>query len=283
MMSTLWAIGLGAFLFIAIALPLIIFPILAFVDCVRNPELNTSSKIAWGCLIFFTWVLGATIYGLFGTKRTFYRTMAILSICLIGGSLLSRRPLERYQEKLKTRQSELKAQIAASKADVQAKEAESKELIERKIYFKLPLKQTQFHWRFQNRQAFLSNKLTLILKGNKRTETIDVFKNGEISDGWEVIDAKRNPPGQIYFGFLSTRRFPISALDKVEIKLQLTTDIQGIGPYNKGILKAGNYGSTCTVIIYASNTDTAYTGLDATCAPTWDLVITDNKGWMGNP
>jgi len=280
-MSIVWVIALGILL-IVIALALIIFPILALVDCVRNPELNTSSKIAWGCLIFFTWVLGATIYGLFGTKRPFYRTMAVLSICLIGGSLLSKRPLERYQEKLKTRQSELKAQIAASEAERQAKEAESKELNDRKIYFKLPLKQTQFHWRFQDKQFFLSNKLTLILKRNNRTETIDVFRNGKISDGWEGIDPKRDPPGQIYFGFLSTRRFRISALDKVEIKLQLRKDIQGIGPDSKGILKAGDYSSTCTVIIYPSNMDTAYTGLDANCAPKWDLVITDNKGWMAN-
>src|SRR5882724_6648488 len=43
-----------------------------------------------------------------------------------------------------------------------------KELRRRKLYFKLPLKQTQFHWNFYDRDAVLSGKLTLVVTGNNR-------------------------------------------------------------------------------------------------------------------
>lgn len=70
-MSAVWVVALAGLVLIVIALPLLIFPVLALVDCVRNRELTSQSKVAWGCLIFFTWTLGASIYGIVATNRPF--------------------------------------------------------------------------------------------------------------------------------------------------------------------------------------------------------------------
>src|SRR5688572_10767348 len=110
---TAWVVSLGLLSVFVLGF-LIIFPILAFVDCVRNPGLTTPSKIAFGSLIFFTWTMGACVYGVFGTKQPLYRTMALLSICFVAGSWLAIKPLKEHQQKLQKEQAELRSQIQTS-------------------------------------------------------------------------------------------------------------------------------------------------------------------------
>ena len=62
---------------------LVAFPIWTFVDCIRNPDLSKQSKIAWCCLIFFTWLLGASVYSFVVSRRPLFRSMAGVAVCLI--------------------------------------------------------------------------------------------------------------------------------------------------------------------------------------------------------
>jgi hypothetical protein len=153
------------------------------------------------------------------------------------------------------------------------------ELRHRRLYFKLPLRQTDFHWNFKNRQAILTGKLTLSITGQGRTEKITVFEKGKIIKGWDEISSKR-PPEDIYFGFSSSRKYQVCISDDVMISLWLPTDVEGIGPFNKGILKAGDYETKSRFTIYETH-GMAFFG-DKKCDPLWDLVITDNKGWMAD-
>jgi len=150
----------------------------------------------------------------------------------------------------------------------------------RKIYFKLPLRQTEFHWRFLDREAFLAGRLVLLLQGKDKQREIIVFEKGDIAEGWAVIETKKAAQDGIYFGFVSKIKFLTSINDTVDIQLDVVADLNGIGSENRGILKAGKYSARSGFTIYDPD-GTAYTG-DKNCSPLWDLVITDNRGWMAD-
>ncbi len=109
---TTWGIILVSLLFIAVEV--LIFPILAFVDCIRNPGLDKPSKIAWRCFIFLTLTFGAMVHSFFGTKRPLLRTMAVVIILLIGVSFVLKAHMEKVQASAK---AERKAQEQASYAE----------------------------------------------------------------------------------------------------------------------------------------------------------------------
>jgi hypothetical protein len=99
-MSPVLSVGVGLFLIALIAFPLLVFPVLSLIHCIRNPDLSTQSKIGWGCLIFFTWVIGASIYGIVVSNRPFYRYMGIACVVMIVTAWIAKGPLEKYQAKL---------------------------------------------------------------------------------------------------------------------------------------------------------------------------------------
>jgi hypothetical protein len=154
-------------------------------------------------------------------------------------------------------------------------------LRKRNIYFKLPLRQTEFHWEFTDREAFLAGELRIVINQQDKTQTIPVITRGVIAEGWKPLGKEKDAArSRIYFGFVSSKKFLVSNRDQVEIHLTLPNDVAGIGPDCKGILKAGSYLAKTAFTIYETN-GTAFTG-DRNCAPMWDLQITDNKGWMAD-
>jgi len=181
---------------------------------------------------------------------------------------------------------------------------ESPDTVERKLYFKLPLLQPEFHWMFKNRKDYLSGKLVIsIIRGNK-TESITVFENGKISEGWVEMDdaAKSETPERIYFGFISTLKYETAPGDSLRLELNVITDLDGIGPDNQGILKTGTYTSTGVYSLIIDRYDTSmfgssmsekelealhktydYTVFMESWKEKWPLVITEGKGWMADP
>ncbi len=155
----------------------------------------------------------------------------------------------------------------------------SNEFLNRKIYFKLPLAQTQFHWLFDSREDFLAGRLVISIKRKEGSDWITIFENGALSEDWTEIKGLKHQTGsQIYFGFVSERRYSVSNNDVVEIFLHVKKDLSGIGPDNKGVLLAGQYKTESKFTIYDHNDETIYTG-DENCDPMWNLKITDKKGW----
>jgi hypothetical protein len=181
---------------------------------------------------------------------------------------------------------------------------------ERTISLKLPLQQPRFHWRFMSRKDFLSGKLLLrIIRDGKSTEIV-VFENGQFSDGWGEMGITRDPNrGEIYFGFISTRRYPTAPGDKLELELTVTKDLEGIGALQTGILPAGKYKSKGTYSGLIDEYDTTFlaeelakegkrppdeqkTLLKKLCqqiehkafleswTDQWPLKITSEKGWL---
>ncbi len=85
---------------------LLIFPVLSFVHCVRNPQLSTQNKIGWGCLIIFSWTFGACVYGITVSKRPFYKISSVVCGSVMLLALIIRKPLQKYsQQNVSTRQS----------------------------------------------------------------------------------------------------------------------------------------------------------------------------------
>ena len=80
----------------------------------------------------------------------------------------------------------------------------------RHLYFKLPLAQPRFHWRFSNVEAFLGGRLTLRIIRDNTAESIVVFDRGVVSQGWEAIGSDAGPPEEIYFGFRSSELGPVN-------------------------------------------------------------------------
>ncbi|WP_396216612.1 hypothetical protein, partial [Gemmatimonas sp.] len=56
---------------------------------------------------------------------------------------------------------------------------------ERTLYFKLPLEGVRFHWEFLEPSAFLAGELTLRIINTNRDDTLVIFHDGKISDGWQ--------------------------------------------------------------------------------------------------
>lgn len=126
--------------------------------------------------------------------------------------------------------------------DMQTKVEEPQERV---ISLKLPLLQPIFHWTFMSREDFLSGKLLLRIMRDSQSNEIVIFEKGQFSDGWEAMPLPpgANNKGEIYFGFISTRKYLTAPGDKLELELTVTKDLPGIGAYQTGILMAGKYKS----------------------------------------
>jgi len=63
---------------------------------------------------------------------------------------------------------------------------------------------------FMSRRDFLSGKLVISIIRNNETENITIFEGGKITDGWEPTGdtAKPGLPGEINFGFSSSKKYP---------------------------------------------------------------------------
>lgn len=192
--------------------------------------------------------------------------------------------------------------------DIQTK---VKEPQERAISLKLPLLQPIFHWTFMSREDLLSGKLLLRIIRDGQSSEIVIFEKGQLSDGWEAMPLPEgaNNKGEIYFGFISTRKYLTAPADKLELELTVTKDLPGIGALQTGTLSAGKHISKGT---YSGLTDEYDTTLlakelakEGKKTPTeqkelldkirqtyshkafleswvsqWPLKITSEKGWL---
>jgi hypothetical protein len=164
--------------------------------------------------------------------------------------------------------------------------------VARTLYFKLPIAGTRFHWTFLDRREFLAGQLTLRIVNvrHQRDQTLVVFREGKITDGWEMIgDMPRD--SSFYFGFSTRERFATTVGDSVIVTLIAAEDLRGRGPHSQGTLAkdtwvasgtySGLYGGTWNPIkrlIRAGESPAAY----LTCWDTvWVLRDAQNVGWMG--
>ncbi len=139
------------------------------------------------------------------------------------------------------------------------KQTKVREPRERAISLKLPLQQPVFHWAFKSRKDFLSGKLLLRIIRNGQAADIVIFENGRFSDGWEVMPWRQGPDrGEIYFGFISTRKYLTAPGDKLELELTAAKDLAGVGPSQTGILPAGKYVSRGTYSGLIDEYDTTF-------------------------
>lgn len=162
----------------------------------------------------------------------------------------------------------------------------------RTLYFKLPIEGVQFHWMFLDSAAFLSGELTLRILNKDRDETLVVFRDGKIQDGWEMIGDGR-PTHGFYFGFSTTRRVRTEADDSLIVTLKATKDLLGQGPFSEGVLSAGVWqmsGSYSSIyggrwnpvdlVVLHGDPPIAFmecwTGV-------WPITITKREGWKGAP
>lgn len=163
---------------------------------------------------------------------------------------------------------------------------------DRTLYFKLPIEGVRYHWVFQDPAAFLAGELTLRIINKDRDQTIVVFRDGKIQDGWEEIDDSR-PDGGAYFGFASTTRFRTKADDSLIVTLTAPRDLLGRGPYSEGVLAAGTWQMSGT---YSSIYGGRWNPIDLIglhgdppiafmqCwAGVWPITITKHEGWRGGP
>ena len=114
--------------------------------------------------------------------------------------------------------------------------------VSRTLYFKLPIAGTRFHWTFLDRRAFLSGELTLRILNTreKRDQTLVIFRDGKISDGWAMI-GKMPRDSSVYFGFETQERFPTTVGDSLVITLVAREDLRGRGPHSEGTLPKGTW------------------------------------------
>jgi hypothetical protein len=161
---------------------------------------------------------------------------------------------------------------------------------DRTLYFKLPVEGVRFHWRFLDPEAFLSGELTLRILNKGHDQTLVVFRDGKIHDGWEMIGDAR-PDGSFYFGFATTHRVRTKADDLLVITLKATNDLLGRGPYSEGILAAGVWQMTGT---YSSLYGGRWNPVDLVVLHgdppiafmqcwkgVWPITITRAEGWKG--
>jgi len=181
---------------------------------------------------------------------------------------------------------------------------------ERAISLKLPLLQPTFHWTFMSRADFLSGKLILRIVRNSQSSEIVIFENGQFTDGWEAMPlSETSGKGEIYFGFMSTRKYLTAPGDKLELELTVTKDLPGIGALQTGILPAGKYKSRGTYSALIDEYDTTslaqelakegkktpaeqealldkirqmynYKAFLESWIDQWSLNITGEKGWL---
>ena len=63
--------------------------------------------------------------------------------------------------------------------------------------------------------------------------------------------------------------------------MTVINDVRGIGPDNRGILKAGEYKSSNKFACYFIDDETVYLH-EKEWIPQWNLEITHGTGWMKN-
>ena len=144
------------------------------------------------------------------------------------------------------------------------------------LYFKLPLAQPRYHWKFTDRELYLSGKLVLRISSDKNIDEIIIFDHGKVSDGWTVMESKRGPnENSVYFGFVSTTVYPVKDGDKLELEMIANSDLDGIGRLQTGILKAGTHKAAGKIKIYQADNLQAFISWD----DKWQLDITGDKGW----
>ena len=161
---------------------------------------------------------------------------------------------------------------------------------ERTLYFKLPVEGARFHWTFLDPAAFLSGELTLRILNKGHDQTLVVFRDGKIQDGWEMIGDAR-PDGSFYFGFASSHRVRTKADDSLVITLRAKTDLPGQGPYSEGVLAAGVWQMTGT---YSSLYGGRWNPMDLIVLHgdppiafmqcwngVWPITMTKAEGWKG--
>ena len=169
------------------------------------------------------------------------------------------------------------SQFAAPTIGVNANPQDANQPMDRTLYFKLPLAQPRFHWKFTNKDLYLSGKLVLRIIRDEQINEIVVFNKGEITKGWEAICSESGPQDNaIYFGFHSTARYSTTPNDKVELELIAKEDLDGIGRLQTGVLKAGTHKALGNLKIYSTDSDTAYIEWQ----DKWLLDITSEEGWM---
>jgi hypothetical protein len=161
---------------------------------------------------------------------------------------------------------------------------------DRTLYFKLPVEGARFHWRFLDPEAFLSGELTLRILNKGHDQTLVVFRDGKIHDGWEMIGDAR-PDGSLYFGFATTHGIRTKADDSLVVTLKVTNDLLGRGPYSEGVLAAGVWQMTGT---YSSLYGGRWNPIDLVVLHgrppiafmqcwkgVWPVTITKAEGWNG--
>jgi hypothetical protein len=164
--------------------------------------------------------------------------------------------------------------------------------VARTLYFKLPIAGTRFHWTFFDRRAFLSGDLTIRILNvrRKRDQTLVIFRDGKITDGWQMIgDLPRD--SSVYFGFSTRERFATTVGDSVIITLIAAQDLFGRGPLSQGTLAKGTWVATGTYSgLYGGTLNPLRDLVNAgeppvaflTCWDTvWLLRDVHDVGWMG--
>ena len=160
---------------------------------------------------------------------------------------------------------------------------------ERTLYFKLPIEGVRFHWRFLDSAAFLSGELTLRIINKNHDQTLVVFRDGKLLDGWTMIGETR-PDGSYYYGFETNDRIRTKANDSLVITLTAPKDLLGQGPFSEGVLSAGTWQMHGTYsAIYGKRLnplDVMFSGEAPVAfmqcwAGTWPITITKREGWRG--
>lgn len=163
---------------------------------------------------------------------------------------------------------------------------------DRTLYFKLPIEGAEFHWQFLDAEAFLSGELTLRILNKGRDQTLVVFRDGKIHDGWKMI-GKARPDGAFYFGFSTNDRVRTKASDSLIITLKAPKDLLGQGPDSEGVLPAGVWQMSGS---YSSIYGGRWNPLDLAIrygeppiafmqcwTGVWPITITKREGWMSTP
>jgi len=161
---------------------------------------------------------------------------------------------------------------------------------DRTLYFKLPIEGVRYHWVFLDPEAFLSGELTLRIINKDRDQTLVVFRDGKIQDGWEVVDDS-HPERGTYFGFASTTRFRTKANDSLIVTLKAPTDLRGQGPYSEGVLPAGVWEMSGTysslyggrwnpIDLFVLHGDPPIAFMEC-WSGVWPITITKQEGWKG--
>jgi hypothetical protein len=63
---------------------IVIFPVLTIFHCLSSKILQGPAKVVWFFIILFSWPLGATVYGIFGSGRTLYKWSFLPGVIAMG-------------------------------------------------------------------------------------------------------------------------------------------------------------------------------------------------------